>query len=261
MTGLLTVLPINLFCRWLGRQRTRGTIFLGVLATLLGTPPAAPVLAIDRIDLSGLAGVEGKQLPQHWQKLNFPSISGATSYQVVDDPVRGPVIRAQSSSGAGGIVRSISANPQQYPILNWSWKIEKTVDGSSLVDEGGDDFPVRVMISFKVEGRGGFKGLRDNVLCYVWASEDAIGTIAVNPIHRHIMTVVASSGNNQSGDWLDLSRNLAEDYKRAFSEEPGMITGVALMTDSDNTGTEALAWYGPVWLHGGRNPDPSPISK
>jgi hypothetical protein len=72
--------------------------------------------------------------------------------------------------------------------------------------------------------------------------------VAINPIHSNIQTFVAASGNERRGDWIAMSRNLVNDYRVAFSEEPGTITGLVLMTDSDNTGSEARAWYGPIWL-------------
>ena len=41
-----------------------------------------------------------------------------------------------------------------------------------------------------------------------------------------------------------------EDYKKAFGEEPTMISGVAIMTDTDNTRESAVAWYGDiVFMH------------
>ena len=33
-----------------------------------------------------------------------------------------------------------------------------------------------------------------------------------------------------------------------LSSEPGALTGIALMTDTDNTQSKATAWYGPVSL-------------
>ena len=210
--------------------------------------------------LSGLTTVKNNKLPDHWQPLKFPSISTTTNYTIVNDTDYGPVILAESSSGAGGIFRSISVDSRTYPLLNWSWKIEATLPGSSLIHKSGDDFPARVMISFETKGLWR-KGLQDNILCYVWASEDPVDSVAVNPIHRHIMTIVAASGTTHRGVWLELSRNIVEDYRRAFSEEPGMITGVALMTDSDNTGSEARAWYGPVWLSADNDPARSAEAK
>jgi hypothetical protein len=41
-------------------------------------------------------------------------------------------------------------------------------------------------------------------------------------------------------------RNIYEDYKKAFGQEPPMISGVAIMTDTDNTGESAIAYYGDI---------------
>jgi hypothetical protein len=39
-----------------------------------------------------------------------------------------------------------------------------------------------------------------------------------------------------------------DDYIEAFGRKPGMIQAIALMTDTDDTGVSAQAWYGPVFL-------------
>ena len=36
------------------------------------------------------------------------------------------------------------------------------------------------------------------------------------------------------------------DFGEAFNAEPPIISGVAIMTDSDNTGETASAWYGDI---------------
>jgi len=41
-------------------------------------------------------------------------------------------------------------------------------------------------------------------------------------------------------------RNIVEDCRKAFGEEPPMISGVAIMTDTDNTGESATAHYGDI---------------
>jgi hypothetical protein len=41
-------------------------------------------------------------------------------------------------------------------------------------------------------------------------------------------------------------RNVYQDYLRAFGEPPPMVTGVAIMTDTDNTGERALSYYGDI---------------
>jgi hypothetical protein len=58
--------------------------------------------------------------------------------------------------------------------------------------------------------------------------------------------IVAASGSDRVGSWQEISRNLLEDYRRAFGEEPGRITAIGIMTDTDNTGGRAQAWYGDI---------------
>lgn len=42
--------------------------------------------------------------------------------------------------------------------------------------------------------------------------------------------------------------DIYEDYRKFFGEEPPLLGAVALMTDTDNTGEEAVAWYGDITL-------------
>ncbi len=58
--------------------------------------------------------------------------------------------------------------------------------------------------------------------------------------------VVVESGPSQIGLWIDESRNIYDDYKRAFGEEPPMINGIAIMSDTDNTKERAIAYYGDI---------------
>ena len=37
-------------------------------------------------------------------------------------------------------------------------------------------------------------------------------------------------------------------YKQAFGEDPPMIKGIAIMTDTDNTKERAIAYYGDIWF-------------
>ena len=58
--------------------------------------------------------------------------------------------------------------------------------------------------------------------------------------------IVVRSGPQGVGTWMEEERNIYEDYKKAFDGEPPMINGVAIMTDTDNTGESAIAYYGDI---------------
>ena len=58
--------------------------------------------------------------------------------------------------------------------------------------------------------------------------------------------IVVESGPERLGRWVNEERNVYQDYKRAFGEEPPRINGVAIMTDTDNTKDRATAYYGDI---------------
>jgi hypothetical protein len=60
------------------------------------------------------------------------------------------------------------------------------------------------------------------------------------------MMIVVESGDAKVRQWISEERNVYEDYKKAFGKVPPMISGVAIMTDSDNTGESATAYYGDI---------------
>ena len=87
-------------------------------------------------------------------------------------------------------------------------------------------------------------------LMYVWDTGLPVGSVVPSPRSDRIRKIVVDSGPGQLRLWRDHRRNLVQDFRLAFGEEPGPLTGIALMTDSDNTRSQATSWYGEVQLHG-----------
>jgi len=56
------------------------------------------------------------------------------------------------------------------------------------------------------------------------------------------------SGEGRVGQWLKYRRNVFDDYRRAFGEEPADIVAVGVLTDSDNTQQVARSYYGDITL-------------
>jgi hypothetical protein len=83
-------------------------------------------------------------------------------------------------------------------------------------------------------------------ILYIWESHAPVGTMVPNPYSDRVMMFVVESGADKLNQWVSEEHNVLEDYKRAFGEEPPMISGVAIMTDTDNTGESATAYYGDI---------------
>jgi hypothetical protein len=58
--------------------------------------------------------------------------------------------------------------------------------------------------------------------------------------------IVVESEETKLNTWVQEERNILEDYKKAFGENPPFISGVAIMTDTDNTKESAITYYGDV---------------
>jgi hypothetical protein len=83
-------------------------------------------------------------------------------------------------------------------------------------------------------------------LMYVWENKAPVGTVIASTRSGRIRMMVAASGPDGIGQWHEFTRNIAEDYEKAFGEKPGRLIGVGVMTDTDNTGETVDAWYGDI---------------
>ena len=81
---------------------------------------------------------------------------------------------------------------------------------------------------------------------YIWENRAPRETVIPNRHTSRIKMIVAESGRDRVGAWQEVTRNIIEDYRRAFGEEPGKIIAVGIMTDTDNTGDNAHAYYGDI---------------
>jgi hypothetical protein len=51
-----------------------------------------------------------------------------------------------------------------------------------------------------------------------------------------------------AGQWVSEKRNIRDDFRQRFGEDIDTIDAVALMTDTDNSGQSATAWYGDLYF-------------
>jgi hypothetical protein len=85
-------------------------------------------------------------------------------------------------------------------------------------------------------------------LMYVWCNQRPVDSVIQNPRTDRIRKIVVESGAVRLNQWITYERNIRADYEKAFGEPPGALIGIGLMTDSDNTRSQAQAWYGPIEL-------------
>ncbi len=202
-------------------------------------------------------------LPQEWAPYGFEKIKNRTSYTLVRDGSR-TVLRAEANSSASGLIRKLNADPAEYPLLRWSWKVSDVVTNGNLYRKDGDDFSARIYIMFdypleklSFAQRTKFRlaklvygeELPLATLCYVWDARAPVGTIAPSAYTDRVRIVVVESGADRANRWVDFERDIRRDFLAAFGEAPPAITGIAVATDTDNTGAAVTAWFGDITLN------------
>jgi hypothetical protein len=159
--------------------------------------------------------------------------------------------------------RRLTVPAQDIASVEFSWWVPELLPLSDVADAEREDAVVRVVFGFAgdesrlsarnrmmfdlAEALSGER-LPFASLMYVWERQAPVGSVVVNPRTDRVRKLVVDSGPSQLGRWRDHRRRLRDDFQRVFGEAPGPLTSVAFMTDSDNTGQVARAWYGPLRL-------------
>jgi len=224
-------------------------------------------LVVDRFDHACSSSI-----PDGWTEYQFKHSKRATLYRVVPEAAvegdaatdcsDGCVLRAESDSGGSMIAKKFVVDLNEYPVLRWRWKVEGIIEGEDGRAKETNDFPAGIYVAVRPK-EGGFHPIRSLALGmarsvagvpvpqaafhFVWAnssepgetfrSASSLGT-ALNNI-----VVVVESGKTNVGKWVEASVNVLEYYNRFFPGGPAMTDGVGIMTDCDNTGSKAIAYY------------------
>lgn len=211
----------------------RSRIFCTLFALMVAAAnswAAGEEIAVARFGSTGLA---------EWKVKEF---KGQTSYRLVEKDGR-TVLHAHAQAAASGLIREITFDPRHHRYLNWSWKIAHTVPGGDARTKRGDDYAARVYVIFP--GRFFWQ---TRALNYIWANQLPQGAFVPNAFTSNARLLAVQSGNGKAGQWVDEQRDILADYRRLFGEDPPRAGAIAIMTDTDNTGAEAWAWYGDITL-------------
>jgi hypothetical protein len=235
------------------------------LPALYKSLPLIAALALPTIAAaSGCAvpdlGFAGEQAM--WKPLAFSPFKRDTRYALVQDEGR-TVLRGEAD-GAASLYAAVFKQALPMPLgLAWRWKTDALVAGADNRDRYREDTPLRVIAAFDGD-RATLPAAEQKrlkraerlsghappfaMLMYVWSDHVPVGTVIPSAHTSQIKMLVVSSGKEGLGQWQNLRRDLGADYRRAFGGVPGPLLGVAVMTDTDNTGGRATGYYADLEL-------------
>jgi Protein of unknown function (DUF3047) len=181
-------------------------------------------------------------LQQAWTHQSF---GAATRYEsMMLDGV--PAIRAIGHESASGLYRDTQYRVEDRPWLEWTWRVDQLQETADIRVKSREDFAAAIFLIF---GRPSMTNREVPTLAYVWTSDRLpAGALVASPHQpRFVRSIVVRSGEGHLGQWMHERRNVLQDFRAAFGQEPpDAIEIVALFTDNDQTGEPVEAYYGAV---------------
>lgn len=176
-----------------------------------------------------------------WEIREF---AGATDYSLTRIDGK-QVVVADSRQSASAYYKKIRVDLEKTPILNWSWRKEQSIDPGNEFDKKGDDFVARIY----VVKSGGLFFWNTVALNYVWSYQHKRNATWNNPFAGDKGKMLAQrDASDPQATWFKEQRNVAMDFKALLGKDIRQIEGVAIMTDSDDSGLSAKALYGDIYF-------------
>ena len=180
---------------------------------------------------------DGEKALRKWKQM---VLNGEVEYNLIKAGDKG-YIHALSESTCSALYYTVAFRLKSYPVLKWKWKILRFPDVSKAqTDKERDDYAARVYVIFPFWSFSSSKFLE-----YVWAEDVPVGTVIDSPFSdENVKLIVVRSGRAAEGEWLSETRNVYEDYIKAFGEKPRLHPGaIAIMCDADSTKTSAESLF------------------
>jgi hypothetical protein len=234
----------------------RVPILVSVVLACAGTPAlaAAPECKAVSLDFG--------RKPARWVHQPLSKLKRDTVYTVVQESGRS-VLRAGADRSASLYVAKLEPPDGGAATIRWEWKANAPVAGADPRERSREDAPLRVLVAFdgdasklpdaerkRFERAKALSGRSPPyaVVMYVWNDKVPVETVVPSAHTTQLKMLVAGSGTEGIGTWQSVQRDLAADYRRLYGAAPGRVLGVAVMTDTDNTGTRAVGRYADVRL-------------
>jgi hypothetical protein len=186
-------------------------------------------------------GADEKGIPKGWvQEKELGPQSKITVGQEKDFPF----VHLLSVNDAFGIKKEFSFDIRKYPYLTWKWKATRLPKGGDIRKRDTDDQAGQIYALFPR-----FPAmLNTRSMGYIWDTLTPVGTSGTSTAYSKMKYVVLQSGADKLGQWIWETRNVYEDYKKYFQEDPPTAGGILLYINTQHTQSSAEIYYGEIFF-------------
>jgi len=175
--------------------------------------------------------------------LKVRKIKGKTMYTLGSNE-NGKYLRAEADGKASGLGKEIKINLLKTPFINITWKVEKDLSGIIENSKKGHDYAARVFVVKKT----GATALSNRAINYVFSSNNFVGENWTSPFTKKSIDYVLSTTKEYPDQWVTVKANVKEDFQKLHDLNVNELTGVAIMTDTDNSKLKAISYYQNIYF-------------
>jgi len=175
--------------------------------------------------------------------LQVRKVKGETTWTLGSN-TNGNFIKAEAEGKGSGLGKEVKINLLKTPFINITWKVEKDLSGIAENTKKGHDYAARVFVIKKT----GSTPLSNRAINYVFSSNNDVGLNWPSPYTKKSIDYVLSSTKDNLNTWVTVKANVKEDFMRLLGIDVSDISGVAIMTDTDNSKLKAISYYQDIYF-------------
>ena len=169
--------------------------------------------------------------------------NGKTKYSLGMNE-NGSFLRAEAKGTASGLGKKVKIDLNKTPFINITWKIEKDLKGIDEKSKKGHDFAARVFVVKKT----GLTPLSNKAVNYVFSSNNSTNEFWRSPYTKSSIDYVLSTTKDNLNEWVTVKANVKEHFKKLHDLNVEELTGLAIMTDTDQTDIKAISYYQNIYF-------------
>ena len=178
-----------------------------------------------------------------YKKLKVKKVKGNTTWTLGSNE-NGNFIKAEAEGKGSGLGKEIQIDLSKTPFINITWKVEKDLSGIMENTKKGHDYAARVFVIKKT----GSTALSNRAINYVFSSNNSIDAYWSSPYTKKSIDYVLSTTKEDLDTWVTVKRNVKEDCNKLHGLDISELSGVAIMTDTDNSKLRAISYYQNIYF-------------
>ena len=180
---------------------------------------------------------------EEFENLEKKKVKGETKWDLSSNE-NGNYIRAEAEGQGSGLGKEIEIDLTKTPIINITWKVEKDLSGIIENSKKGHDYAARVFVIKKT----GSTVLSNRAINYVFSSNNLVNDNWPSPYTKKSIDYVLSTTKDNFNKWVTVKANVKEDFKKLHNLDVSNLTGIAIMTDTDNSKLKAVSYYQNIYF-------------